>query len=205
MTNTQKSSRPTAPRSGPSKIGCLFLWEGSPQNKLNAPYFLAPRNQTSPLNMRVSQVLTLGIDTCLLQFSTSLLPITGVVPLEHLLMGARGRSMDGFGRVQEPLKCKLTVVHTFFFWGQLIIFIRFSKCFWTQRKLSSPHQSVSSSGRQESPLMCFITDCPDNLPTNLLLSSALKKYHTLPQVVSRLLFYYLPPPAGLHYLKRAGR
>ena len=78
------------------------------------PYRLALRHQTYPLNVRVSWVLTLGIDTSLLQLSTSLLPITGVVPLEQLLTGARSGSMDGLGRVQEPLKYKLTVVHTFF-------------------------------------------------------------------------------------------
>lgn len=81
-----------------------------------------------------------------------LLFMTGVVSLEQLLTGTRGGSMDGLGRVQEPLKCKLTVVHIFFS-VQLIIFIRFSKCFWTQRKLSSPHERAppAQTSRNLSP------------------------------------------------------
>lgn len=62
----------------------------------------------------------------------------GLVFLEQgFLLGVRDGFMDGFGRDQEFLETQVNYGVYIFFWRQFIIFIRFLKCFWIQKKLSS--------------------------------------------------------------------
>lgn len=67
-------------------------------------------------------------------------------------------------------------------------------------KVKQPPPQYVCLDQQESQPRSF-GGFQDNLPMNPFLPPALKKRPTLPQVISGLLFCYLLPPPGCHYLR----